>query len=157
MVILLSGGTEMARQALMSKILKENDDWRHLSLEHIDNLVDTDSVGALFGEDEGALMLFACHCAQEMEEQGFHMVFTHTDATDIVDSLRGELFEAPFLAIDLNPEAEQIDEEEHPFDHVLNTKTHSINDAYELIGGMLDELREELLEAENIEIETDEN
>lgn len=138
MFLLLQGPSAVGRISLAEKIVKERDDWRHIPVEHILDLVELEgeaaSLGALF--DEAALLPLGIQCAQKLAEENLHSVLSCEDATKAMQDLHDELGET-FYAIHIGPD----DEAAALCDFVIDDKK-SVNDAYDLVNQLIEKVLE---------------
>ncbi|TSC80588.1 MAG: hypothetical protein G01um101425_242 [Candidatus Peregrinibacteria bacterium Gr01-1014_25] len=134
MILLVCGASDMARRMLAEKFVREQEGWKHLPLERVHQLMERE----VESDDPTLFLRVACHCARELAEDGTHVILSHPEATEHVALLREEL-EPGFTAFHLGP----IDEEgadpdiEEAFDYLIDSRQHSVNDAFELIVGVL--------------------
>ncbi len=133
MIILLAGSTPIVRSAVAEKIVSESDIWRHLAIE---DLADTARVGENGQEyDEETLLAIVCQCAKTMQNDGYHLVLSLSDVTNLSRMIRDGI-EGDSLSLYLGePHPQAISE----FDHIIDTKTRSINDIYEFLRPLIDE------------------
>lgn len=125
MVLLLSGGTEMARGMIVDKFLAEHADWRHLALEDLDATQDPDDVigmGAFFA------LLVACECAKEALKEGFNVVITCPKA-EMLETVQ-ESFPQEMLSVYLSRGARKV---KGDYDHVVDTARQSVTDTCALL------------------------
>lgn len=140
MIVLLAGAPEIARRMLAEKFVREHDDWKHLPLERVEQLTKMQQIDAEDGDP--MLIQIACHCAREIGEQGNHVILSHPSGTNEVELMREE-FGKDFIAFHLG----RVNEEdidaivEGLFDYLIDSSQHSVNDAYDLMLGVLEETR----------------
>ena len=138
MFLLLQGPSEIARISLAEKIVKERDDWRHVPVEHILDLVELEgeaaSLGALF--DEEALLPLAAQCALKLAEENLHSVLSCESASDMMEELHADLGDT-FYAIHIGPD----DERAVGCDFIIDEKK-SVNDAYDLVNQLIEKVTE---------------
>jgi hypothetical protein len=134
MILLFQSPSEMARITLAEKVVREREDWRHIPIEYLGEIVEADAslLGDLFSEEQ-MLLYLACQCAIKLEnEEGLHSVMTCADATQFIAELRDELGET-FYAIHIGEDDEQAAE----CDYVIDAKL-SVKKASGLIGQLID-------------------
>ena len=138
MIILLCGTSDIGRRMLAEKIVREHDTWKHLPLERVYELTQKQNLQA--DEEDPMFVRIACHCAKEMEEQGFHVVLSHPSGTEDIELMREELGPR-FVGFHIGPvEGEASDDRvEELFDYLIDSSRHSVNDAYELMMQVVDE------------------
>lgn len=138
MIVLISGTSDIGRRMLAEKMSQEDASWRHLPLERVAQLVHMQKLDTRDGNEQMFIRI-ACHCAQQMNEEGFHVVLSHPTATDEVDVMREELG-PKFLAFYLgHVDEEEVDEDvETTFDYLIDSGRHSVNDAYTLMMDVLE-------------------
>jgi hypothetical protein len=138
MYLLLQGPSAIARISLAEKIVKKRDDWRHIPVEHILDMIElegnTAALGALFEEE--TLLPLAIQCAQKMGEENLHSVISCEDATGAMQEMHDELGET-FYAIHIGPD----DELAAMCDFVIDEKK-SVNDAYDLMNQLIEKVLE---------------
>ena len=74
MVILLSGGTRLARAAIASKLLEKHSKLRHLPMEEIASSMSM--LGITGKGSEPMLLSLACECAHDMEKEKFSTIIS---------------------------------------------------------------------------------
>jgi len=131
MVLLLAGTSEVGRNAIATKIVKDWEQWRHLPVEQlaeIEMLSEANPEG-----DESLLVRIACHCAKEMNEEGFHLLISMPFMDNAHDIAKEELGE-DIVAVHLGP----MDHLAHSdFPHRINTDEHSVTDTIALLAALL--------------------
>lgn len=139
MIVLISGASDIGRRMLAEKISREDEQWRHLPLERVAQLIKMQDLDPE-ESNENMFVRIACHCAQQMSEEGFHVVLSHPTGTDEVDVMREELG-PKFVAFHLgHVDEDEIDERvEEVFDYLIDSGRHSVNDAYTLIMQVLED------------------
>ncbi|MBI5155925.1 hypothetical protein HZA45_01480 [Candidatus Peregrinibacteria bacterium] len=133
MIILLAGSTSIVRSAVAEKIVSESDVWRHLAIEDLAETARTNESGQEY--DEETLLAIVCQCAKTMQNDGYHMILSLSDVTNLSRMIKSGI-EGDSLSLYLGePDPQAIGE----FDQVIDTKTRSINDIYELLRPLIDE------------------
>ena len=133
MIILLAGSTPIVRSAVAEKIVSESDTWRHLAIEDLAETARTNENGQEY--DEETLLAIVCQCAKTMQNDGYHLILSLSDVTNLSRMIRGSI-EGDSLALYLGvPDAEVMND----FDHIIDTKTRSINDIYEFLRPLIDD------------------
>jgi DNA repair protein RadC len=131
MILLLTGASDIGRIALAEKIVKEQPQWKHLPMEQVEKIAETQGLPT-GGENESIMLHIACHCAKEMQEEGFNTVLSYEEANEIIPELRSELGDT-FVAISLG-----ATKDHDLFDHIIDTSSQSINEAYAAIAKIID-------------------
>lgn len=123
MILLFAGSTPIIRAALAEKIVDDFPMWRHLAMEDL-----SESAVMPGGKefDPKHLFMIACSCAQTMQDEGYHLILSITDATDFLPMLRREL-EGDLLSVYLGDPKESAHDD---YDHVIDTSAASIKDIY---------------------------
>jgi chorismate mutase len=139
MIVLISGASDIGRRMLAEKMAREDEQWRHLPLERVAQLVKMQELQSEDGNEQ-MFVRIACHCAKQMTDEGFHVVLSHPTGTDEVDIMREELGPR-FVAFHLGhvDEDEVDDRVEEVFDYLIDSARHSVNDAYGLIMQVLED------------------
>lgn len=133
MILLLQGASDVARAAVAGKLVQEYPEWKHIPLEILYEV--TQKYGLDLGSNEQVLTRVACHTARELHDQHFHIVLSSPAAADILSVMEDE-FGEDLVTVHLGTE-----ELEDPsvFDHVIDTSTQSINEAYGVILSLIAE------------------
>ena len=126
MVIFLEGSSDIARLALADQIVKKHKKWRHLSMQNLVDMVG--QLGIEVDEEEPFLLQLACQCAQEMKDEGHHMVLS-MPVIDDLDAVRGDIDDQCVFVHFATPEEDAVD----GYDYIVNTSEHSVNDAYKML------------------------
>lgn len=120
MILLISGATDIARTLLIEQWLNAHPVWRHIAVEELTGLPFLQAVSE--DEQRRLSLSIACHCANEVAEEGVSVILSHSAATDLLDLLKAEI-ECPLLTIHLGAE-----EEAAGFDHAIPTLNRSASD-----------------------------
>lgn len=120
MILLLNGATDIARALLIEQFLKAHPAWRHIAVEELTGLPFLQAVSE--GEQQRLSMNIACHCANEVAEEGVSVILSHGAAAGLLDLLKAEI-EGPLLTIHLGSK-----EEATGFDHAIPTLNRSASD-----------------------------
>lgn len=125
MVLLLSGGTEMARGVIVDKFLADHPDWRHLALEDLDATQDPDDI---IGMGPFFALLVACECAKEALKEGFNVVITCPKA-EMLETVE-ESFPKETLSVYLSRGVRKV---KGNYDEVIDTARQSVTDTCALL------------------------
>ena len=123
MILLLSGGSEIARAMLIERLLKERPEWRHIHLEDFEHLPFFQGM-----EESEQLKMsasLAITCAQEMIDEGFHIILTHANADALVPDLKEEMGDDALVTVIIGT-AEEVE----GFDYSIDTINRSAGDVY---------------------------
>ncbi|HLD32614.1 MAG TPA: hypothetical protein VJB10_03435 [Candidatus Peribacteraceae bacterium] len=120
MILLLSGASETARALVVDNVLDTHKDWRHLALEDLreEDTWNNEEIGMeeVFG------VMIACDCAKDVQQEGCHIIIT-CPSVYLIETVR-DAFPEKIVTVHMGEEGEG----EETFSHVLNPKTHSLND-----------------------------
>lgn len=132
MLLLFAGSTPMIRSALAEKIVDGNPAWRHLAIEEL-----AESAAATEGKDfdPEQLLAIVLSCAKTMQNEGYHLILSLTDASEFLPVIREET-EGNFLSVHLGDPAENMRD---AFDHVIDTSAASIKDIYAFLEPLIKE------------------
>ena len=123
MILLLSGSTDIARKVLIERLLKEKPSWRHIAMEELQELPFFKQAAP---DEDGKLSAsLAMTCAQEMQDEGFHILLTHANAKPFLESLHEEAEDQPFVSVYLGSE-----EGGEGYNHFIDTLNKSASDMY---------------------------
>jgi hypothetical protein len=131
MVILLQGASDIARLSLANQIVQANDDWRHLSIENVMDIVS--QLGMEVDEDEPFLTQLACQCAQEMQGDGFHLVMT-LPAVEDIDEFKEDVG-GSCLVVHF---ASKQDKGSENHDLIIDGSKKSVKDAYMMLKELIE-------------------
>ena len=123
MILLLSGGTEIARAMLVERLLKERPSFRHITLEDFEHMPFFQ--GMEESEQQKMSASLAITCAQEMVDEGFHIVLTHANADALVPDLKEEMEDGKLVTVIIGT-AEEVE----GFDYSIDTINRSAGDVY---------------------------
>ena len=129
MILLLTGSSETARGLLMEKLLGGVQDWRHLSLE---DLQEEKPDRTLLSFEEEFKILLACECAKEVHNEGLNIAVTCHEPHLLM--MIQQAFPGDLTSVYLGAPEEQIST---MFDHVINASNQSVNDAYKALRGVI--------------------
>lgn len=124
MILLLSGAKDIARAVLIERLLKEHAEWRHIALEDLECLPFFE---ALPPDEQVKLSAsLALTCAQELIEQGFHIVLSRIDAGSVLSALREEMGSTPLITVHIGSPEQGAD-----FGHSIDTINRSASDVFQ--------------------------
>lgn len=126
MVILLVGSTQLARAAIATRMVKEDGQWRHLAVEELAEIEPLDTVEEK--ERSDVMLRIACKCAEELENQGYHVIISGDYRPSILAMARSEL--ERIIGVHVGP---QYEIEGSEFPHVLDAKTATASDVHEIL------------------------
>jgi|GEM_PF-6594198 hypothetical protein len=123
MILLLEGTSDTARIMLAEKIAQELPNWKHIPIDELYGL-------PFIGEADDAEELIAslaCHCAKEMQAEGFSIVLSYPSAAHLLDLLHEELGEE-LITIHLGAGEEET--YAMLFNHAFDTSDCSVNELF---------------------------
>ncbi len=127
MVILLAGSTRIGRAAIANRMVKEMGEWRHLPVEELSELQPLEQVD--IRERSDVMLRIACKCAEELQDQGYHIIiscdFSPTALTVAKDELGDRIIG---VHMGSQPEIERSD-----FMHRLDAKTVTVGEVHDLL------------------------
>lgn len=123
MILLLSGGTDIARAMLIERLLKERPQWRHIALEEFEVLP---MFAGMPTEEQLAMSVsLALACSEEMLDEDFSIVLSRADAMPILDVIQEEMEDQKITTVHIGPK-----ETGEGFDHCIDTVNRSAGDVY---------------------------
>lgn len=121
MLLFLSGTTDLTRGLIVDRFLESHTSWRHLSLDAIE--------GEQFEEGDPRrefLLLFACECAREAEQEGMDVLLTSA-SPDALPAIRKSLKD------DVRAVHFGRPPRGNAFDYVVDTGSLTLNSASRLL------------------------
>lgn len=128
MVILLAGTSDIGRSTIAHAVVSGKQDWRHLPMENLVEAVALQKIDLT--EDESVLAKIASHCAEELFEDGFHLVLSLSNINQM--SPIRDAMESECLTVVLGDEGADVDA-----DCVIDTTTHSAKESAEMIDQLI--------------------
>lgn len=89
MIILLQGGSKLARSVIAAKFAAKHPGWQHLPAEEVGAA--TSAMGFDLFSEPSVLAMLACTCAQEVEQKDkVNLILTCDAELPILDNFRSE-------------------------------------------------------------------
>jgi hypothetical protein len=118
MIILLQGGSKMARAVIAAKFAEKHDGWQHLPAEEVNAA--TSAMGFDLFSEPSVLAMLACTCASEIvEKDKVNLIITCGDDLPILKNFQDEFKKG--VSVHLRSKKSVLEDDE--FDKVLEPAT----------------------------------
>lgn len=124
MILFITSTNELARQGLAEKIVKEQEGWKHIPYEGLQELL---AQNRLQVDRADINALLAGHVLSEVQKQGFNIILTASVDAELQENLKQEGMKIVSVYMQGKESAEG------EFDLVIDMSKNTLNDACEMV------------------------